>query len=159
MIKIRAFKEADIPRIVEKQERLNQFHRKFNRRFYAPSRAASVEFSNYIARRRTDNDFMLFVAEESGVVIGFVMGWIRFRPPLYELRKVGYLSNIFVDEAARGRGIGGRLYRRLENWFKTMDVDFVETTAYAGNTETLEVFRSYGLKDLSVTFYKELRGK
>jgi GNAT superfamily N-acetyltransferase len=159
MIKIRAFAAADIPLIVEKQRQLNQLHRQLNRRFYAPSKAASVEFSSYIARRLKDKDFKIFVAEESGLVIGYVMGWVRLRPPLYERRKVGYLANIFVDEAARGGGVGGRLYRRLEKWFKTKDVNFIEATAYAGNSDTLDAFRSYGLRDLSVTFYKEPRGK
>ena len=85
------------------------------------------------------------------------MGWIEQRPPIYRQRTVGYLSNIFVDEACQQQEVGAQLYRTMETWFQENKVDYIEIRVDARNSAAIRSFKKYGLKELSITFYKQLK--
>jgi ribosomal protein S18 acetylase RimI-like enzyme len=52
-------------------------------------------------------DHLLLVAEENGEIIGYVA--IHFIPYLFMGSPEGYISELFVKNAARGKGVGSRL--------------------------------------------------
>ena len=122
--------------------------------YYAPSENAEEEFKDYIEKRSSDTDFKIFLAEEDDVLVGYVMGWIESRPRIYHKRKVGYLSNIYVDETHKRHGIGKNLYHKIEDWFREKHVDFIEIRADVRNSEAMESFKQYGFNALAITFYK-----
>lgn len=132
-------------------------HASIDRDYYTPSAHAAEEFKNYIKKRINDNDFKIFTAKDNGICIGYVMGWIEYRPPLYHKRKIGYLSNIYVDEAHQKRKTGEKLYRTMEGWFRGKEVDFIEIKADARNSAAIKSFKKYGFKELSMTFYKDAK--
>ena len=154
---IRAYTPEDIAALVRHKARLTSQHNALDPDYYAPSPAADEEFGNYLQKRINDADFKVFVAKEGGNCIGYVMGWIEQRPPIYRKRKVGYLSNIFVDEAHQKQEVGAQLYRALETWFQERKVDYIEIRADARNSAAMKSFKKYGFKELSVTFYKDAR--
>lgn len=153
----RKYSERDLDFISEKQNSLSRHHFQFDKEYYEPSNNSIEEFKNYIDKRITDEDFNIIVAESNGKIVGYVMGWIDVRPPIYKIRNVGYLSNIFVDDGERNSGIGKKLYIELEKWFREKDVDYIEIKSDARNNETINKFRNYGFKDLSMTFYKKVK--
>ena len=152
---IRAYTPEDIASLVRHKARLTSQHTALDPDYYAPSPAADEEFGNYLQKRINDADFKVFVAKEGGNCVGYVMGWIEQRPPLYLKRRVGYLSNIFVDEAHQKKQVGAQLYRALETWFQERKVDYIEIRADARNSAAMKSFKKYGFKELSVTFYKD----
>ncbi|MEP7146327.1 MAG: GNAT family N-acetyltransferase [bacterium] len=153
----RKYSEKDIDFISEKQSMLSEHHFQYDKDYYEPSDNSKAEFKNYIAKRITDEDFNIIISESSGKINGYVMGWIDKRPPIYKIRSVGYLSNIFVDNEVRNSGIGKNLYNELENWFLEKNVDYIEIKSDARNTDTINKFRNHGFRDLSITFYKEAK--
>ncbi len=157
LIKIRKYSEKDLDYIVSKQHLLSEYHRQYDEDYYRPSINSKEEFKNYIAKRINDNDFNIILAESNEIIVGYVMGWIESRPPIYDIRKVGYLSNVFVDSGERNSGVGKKLFSEIENWFKSITVDYIEIKSDARNDSTIKKFRSYGFKDLSITFYKKLK--
>jgi ribosomal protein S18 acetylase RimI-like enzyme len=157
MIKVRRARPADIPLIARGQKELNRYHLQYEAGFYAPAPAASKEFQAYLAKKLGDPDFLVLAAEDGAAIAGFALAWVERRPPLYKKRKVGYLSNIYVDEAHRRSGLGTRLYARVEAWFRAKKVDFIQTRAHVRNRATLKTFRRWGLKDLSLTLSKEIK--
>ncbi len=155
MIKIRKYSENDLDFISEKQSLLSEFHFQFDKEYYEPSDNSRQEFKDYIAKRITDENFNILIAESSGKITGYVMGWIDLRPPIYKIRNVGYLSNIFVNSDQRNSGIGKELYNEMEKWFLSKNVDYIEIKSDARNTDTINKFRNHGFRDLSITFYKK----
>lgn len=153
---IKDFQIEDIPLIANQQNLLIQHHLKYDNEYYQISLNSEEEISCYLKKRINDDDFKIYVAENNNKLIGYVMGWITERPPIYEKRKVGYLSNIFVDEIFRNQHIGKLLYQKLEEWFKMNIVDFIEIKADLRNKDTVEAFRHFGFTDLSITFYKKI---
>ena len=57
-----------------------------------------------------------FLAIENGVAIGFIEVTLRNLVDGCRSSPVGYLEGIYVDETARGRGIGQLLLETAENW-------------------------------------------
>ena len=157
MIKVRRARPADIPLIARGQKELNRYHRRYEAGFYAPAPAASKEFEAYLAERLGDPDFLALAAEDGPAIAGYALAWVERRPPLYNKRRVGYLSHIYIDEAHRRSGLGTRLYARVEAWFRTKKVDFIQTRAHVRNRSALKTFRRWGLKDLSLTLSKEIK--
>jgi ribosomal protein S18 acetylase RimI-like enzyme len=151
---IREYTPEDIAAIVLKKSELTRLHTAMDPNYYSPSPDADEEFKKYLDRRVNDADFKIFVAKDDTGCAGYVMGWIEQRPPIYEKRKVGYLSNIFVDEAHQKQAVGEKLYRRIEEWFKHEKVDFIEIRADARNRAAIKSFKKYGFQELSITFYK-----
>jgi len=147
----------DIAAIVLKKSALTGLHAAIDHDYYAPSPGADDEFKKYLEKRITDADFKVLVAKAGGRCVGYVMGWIEQRPPIYRKRTVGYLSNIFVDEACQKQEVGEKLYRGIEAWFAHKKVDFIEIRADARNSAAIRSFKKYGLKELSITFYKQLK--
>lgn len=157
MTTFRKYFENDLDFISEKQSLLSQHHLQFDKRYYEQSNNSNEEFKSYIKKRINDDNFNIIVAESDGNIIGYVMGWIANRPPIYKIRNVGYLSNIFVDDSKRNSGIGKNLFNEIEKWFRNKNVEYVEIKSDARNIDTINKFRNYGFKDLSITFYKIIK--
>ena len=154
MVAIREYTRHDISNITEKKSILTHSHVAIDPVYYAPSANADEEFKEYIEKRINDSNFKIFIAEDDEVLVGYVMGWIEYRPPIYRKRKVGYLSNIYVDETYKRHGIGKKLYLRIESWFREQQIDFIEIKADARNLEAIKSFTQYGFSELSIVFYK-----
>jgi len=152
---IRDYKEDDFDFLSEKQNLLNLFHYELDNDYYRPSSDSKEKYIEYIKSKIDDENFKILIYEIENEIIGYVMGWIMERPPIYSKRKTGYLSNIYVDERFRNEGIGKKLYFSMEQWFIDKAVDFVEIKADTRNIDTINKFRKYGFKDLSMTFYKK----
>jgi ribosomal protein S18 acetylase RimI-like enzyme len=152
---IREYTPEDIAALVRHKAQLTGHHSAIDPQYYAPSPDADQAFGNYLQKMVNDADFKVFVANEGENCVGYVMGWVEQRPPIYRKRKVGYLSNIFVDEAHQKQKVGAQLYRALEQWFQEKNVDFIEIRADARNIAAMQSFKKYGFKELSVTFYKD----
>lgn len=159
MIRIRKARAADVPRIARGQKEMNRFHSRFDKSYYAPSPAAAREFKSYLGRKIKDPDFLILVAEEDGKLLGYVLAWVKRRPPLYKKSRLGYLSNIYVQESHRRSGLGSVLYACLEDWFRKKRVDFIQARVHVSNRTALSTFRKWGLKDLVLTLSKEVGRK
>lgn len=156
MVNVREYILEDIKDIILLQKKLNQHHIEIDAVFYQPSTNASEEFGSYITSRFKDEDFKIYVAEYEDKIVGYIMGWINVRPPIYVRKKVGYLSNVYINPEMRGKGIGGKLVSKLNEWFLSKDVDFIETHADARNINTVSSFKSLGFSELNMVLFKKV---
>lgn len=56
------------------------------------------------------------LAEQDGKLVGYAAGLIQEPPPLFEDDPFVFLSDLYVEPAFRGRGIGGALVERVRGW-------------------------------------------
>jgi len=154
---IRNYNEKDIDSITEDQKSLNAFHLLIDKNYYAASKDFKEEFASFIRGKIKDKNFRIIVAEDKKRIIGYAMGWVELRPPIYLKRKIGYLSNIYVKDHFRNTGMGKRLYFSMEKWFKKKGVAFIELKTNINNSMAIKRFRSYGFTELSIAFYKNIK--
>ena len=91
----------------------------------------------------------LFIAEEKNEIIGYVSGWIEERPPIYSLKKTGYLSNLFIIPQKRKKGIGSNLHKALLGWFKTKKIKYIELTVNAQAKPAYAAWSALGYEEVS----------
>ena len=68
----------------------------------------------------------LFVAESGEDIAGFLAGRVRSLPPYFGGYPVGFISEVFVEESCRDRGIGCELVTRSVSWFKECGIRRIE---------------------------------
>lgn len=114
-----------------------------------PPRQMEIELAQYF-------NWLSFVAEENGELLGFVVGKITIEEDLV-LDKVGHLEELFVTEKARGQKLGQQLLERLLQEFEMQGCRVLRTNAYANNTAALSLYRKYGFIDESIELVKIMR--
>src|ERR1700731_3183292 len=89
--------------------------------------AMEQPFAAWLAWRLGDGSYMGFLAEEGAAVAGGIgLRLIEWPPgPLhpYEDRR-GYILNVFVEPAFRGRGVATQLMLRAEEEFRRLGVTY-----------------------------------
>jgi ribosomal protein S18 acetylase RimI-like enzyme len=97
---------------------------------------------------------ILFVAEKNGEICGFVSGFIISRNPQLSVEVVGKVDNIYVDESARGMGIGTGLLGNLFEYFKNNNVNFYEISCDIQNPDALRLYKKLGFVEQKVMLVK-----
>lgn len=97
---------------------------------------------------------MVFVAYDEDKVVGFITGNIRLSPAFEGGRKIGYGSNLYIDEAYRKHKVGHLLFAALEEWFKEKEVDVIEVVALNENKPGLNLCLKLGYKIDLIRLYK-----
>ena len=108
-----------------------------------------------VARQR---GFVL-VAEESGGVQGFLLGIVEEEDGSYvipEARPYGYVTDLFITEIARGRGVGRALMAEAERRFRDAGLPSIRVTALAANEGACGTYEGLGYQHHAITFIKPL---
>jgi len=91
-------------------------------------------FAAWLGPRIEDGSYFGFVAEDDGAVVaGIGLRLTDWPPsPLHPTREVrGYILNVYVEPAFRGRGLARELMQRAEEEFRRRGVTYVTLHASA----------------------------
>lgn len=86
----------------------------------------------------------VLVSEERDDLIGFLAGRIRSLPAHFGGQQIGYISEIFVADTHRGRGIAGELLSAGIHWFQQREIHRVELSVLPKNYEAREFYLHRG---------------
>jgi GNAT superfamily N-acetyltransferase len=117
------------------------------------------EFFAVLASRVAEKQGRIFIAEDSG---GEPIGWaacfvdeneIYVEP---EVRRYGYVSELYVVEEARGQGIGRALIAKCETHFRTLCLQVMLIGVLAKNTNARRSYLAAGFRPYSEMLQKTL---
>jgi len=120
--------------------------------------ACPEEFLPELLERARMKQGRVFVAEEAGAPIGWAVCYVNqhdtfVRP---EARPYGYVSELYVEEAARGRHVGRKLLNACEDYFRTLKVATVLIGALSANIRAVRAYKSAGYADYDINLRKVL---
>jgi ribosomal protein S18 acetylase RimI-like enzyme len=120
--------------------------------------AAGADYLPQLVDSATRQQGRIFVAEEAGAPIGWAVCYVNQHEPFVkeEERPYGYVSELFVDEAYRGRHVGRDLLTACENHFRTLGLKTVVIGALSQNTRAVNAYRAAGYADYAVNLRKLL---
>ncbi len=126
-----------------------------NRRLDA---AVGEEFLPELVERATAKQGRIFVAEDAEIVLGWAVCYVEqeetyVRP---EERPYGYVAELFVEEAERGRHIGRSLLKCCESHFRSLGLKSVHIGALSPNIRAMNAYRAAGYTDYAVNLRKIL---
>lgn len=89
----------------------------------------------------------VWIAEEKGQPVGFLCGRERVLPGYFGGGSVGFISDVFVAEAHRGRGIGRRLMAAAMDSYRAKNIKRLELQVVAGNPDARRLYLELGWRD------------
>ena len=126
-------------------EQLVAYHQELNEGMPRASLHGGEIYAHNIRDRMNDSHTRVFVAEEDGRVVGYVLGLVVDRvPEMFEPEAGGFLADIFVEEAYRGQGLGTALVTALRGWFHEHGLNYFEWHVTAENESALRFWESLG---------------
>ena len=95
-----------------------------------------------------DRNGQVFVAEASdtGELVGFLLGELQTRPPKTMPGVYGFISDVYVSEAWRQRGVGSALFEEMRLWCAAHKAKAIELYVAEDNPAALAFWQSMGLK-------------
>ncbi len=99
-------------------------------------------------------DYVTFVAEISGEVVGLVGAQIGYS--LEVTGRYGRLTGLVVEERWRGKGIGGSLMARIEDWIRQQGSVIAVLASGPHYAEAHRFYRHLGYEETGIRFVKRL---
>lgn len=113
---------------------------------------AEADKRNREVFRSTDEKQLLLFAEVEGKVLAYsICNYSEKRGKL-----VGYIDELFVQEEARGLGLGRKLMYACIDWMKEHEVTKVTLAAFSFNEKALEFYAKEGFNVYAVSLEKNI---
>ena len=100
-----------------------------------------------------------FIAIENNAVIGLIMGKIREYDKYdyldYKCPKQGEITELIVSKKTRSKG-GQQLMKKLEEYFKSLDCEYILVDIFAYNDNTLKFYHKQGFHPRMITSIKKI---
>ena len=141
---IRELKKADLTEVRAIFRQFVQHHVQYDYMFKKIAEA-DLMWGNYIIDSQKQNEnFKALVADLNGEVVGYCIGFIHEKPPIYEKKLIGEVSNIAVKKGFKRCGIGHQLFDSIKDWFKEHKVDHIETEVATSNPQSMGFWSKVG---------------
>jgi ribosomal protein S18 acetylase RimI-like enzyme len=154
---IRAVEPCDEVAIARLWQALTDYHVQLDPRLPGATPGAAERYASRLLERRDDPLTRTFVAEVGGETVGYVLGAIvDLRPDLFQPLDVGFIADIYVDQAYRGRGIARQLVDAINHWFAAQGVDQTEWQVAAENTAGVRFWEALGGEPVMIRMHMSL---
>lgn len=149
-ISIRTTKSEDNSRILELEKELGDFHKDLDDdEFWIPS---STRIKDCISN---DNAIVL-VAEDAETIVSYCLAIIESQPPEFNSKLYGAIKELMVTNSHRGHGIGEKMVKAIENWFRNKDIYRIEVGVAAPNKMGAVFWQKMGYNPGLVLRHKEI---
>ncbi len=141
-VTIRQAGADDLPAATALWQQLDAYHRSLGLAFPEADNAPQLWAESF---QRTLGRFsFLWLAEQDGTAVGFLMARIKQSPAYLGGKQVGEISDLYVEPAARGEGAAAQLVQAAMQKFTELGVHSVEVQVQAGNDGGLEFWHKHG---------------
>lgn len=107
-----------------------------------------------------ENDGMCFIALENNKVIGLIMGCIfpydEYDYLDYKCPKRGEITELIVSKNARSNGVGNLLMKKMEDYFKSKNCEYIIVDVFAYNHNAYNFYNKKGYHSRMQTLIKKI---
>jgi ribosomal protein S18 acetylase RimI-like enzyme len=112
-----------------------------------------IKFFETHVRSRTK---LALVAEHKGKLIGYLLGGIQKRPPIFKIREQGFVSDLAVTASKRNKGIGTRLMKEFDRWAKKKGLKLITLNVFPKNEPGIKFYKKRGYVPVALVERKTL---
>jgi len=94
---------------------------------------------------------MILIGYDNGRPIAYAICLIKDNILVYALKKYGFISDLYVEERYRGKGLGKELISRIREFFKEKGVKFMSLEVNHNNYGPIKFYKEYGFKEYHKT--------
>ena len=96
----------------------------------------------------SDNSGKCYLMIDGDKVIGLIMGYVRVYDKYdyldYKCPKSGEVSELIVSKRARNSGIGKSLMNKMEQYFKSINCEYIFIDVFGYNKNAIEFYKKQG---------------
>ncbi len=157
-ITIRDAREDDLDGVSDLWEQLAGHHEMLSEDFALTS-DSKRKWSKYLRDRFREISTKLIVAEEDGQIVAFMLCLLQPNYPIFKDKKIGVISDVYVKQERRRKGLAKKMLDVAVAWFKKNKVRTVRLNVAAANLEARAAWRMLGFdpfmiaKNLDVKAY------
>jgi ribosomal protein S18 acetylase RimI-like enzyme len=159
MTEIRPFAASDIPAIKVLLAELQAVEAVFQPRRKSAPEVAAEELWAEGKKMVDEGKGVVLVAEQGGQLIGVGIGYETVSGDLsltLEARRTGYVSDLVVHEAWRGKGVGRDLLNGLLARFRARGLKTARIGAISENVGAIKLYERMGFSQVSVAMERPL---
>lgn len=153
---IRKARESDLGTVVSLWNDLAACHDTLDDRFWARSTDADEKMRAWMAEALSKADRLLLVADQQGIVVGFLHATLRDAPPPMKPRLSGHITDVVVPHEHARQGIGIALVAAAERWFLEQGAENATTTVAVHNQRGRAFWAKNGFSPWTQTMWKRL---
>ena len=161
---IRAMTASDLPAASKLAAKLVEMHHALDPKRFLHLPNAAAGYASYFGTELTSDGVVLVVAErtspgEDEPIVGYAYG--RLEPRSYDelLDACGKLHDVYVDEAARGHGLGERLVREAVRRLTEKGAPRVLLLTAIENETAQQMFEKLGFRTTMLEMTREGEGE
>lgn len=139
-------RRSHIPAIIELWKEFMDFHAALDP-FYARRRHAHIGYGQHVMKSIGSRTKKLFAALDGEKIIGYAYAEIAKYPPVFAVRRFGYISDLYVDPAYRRRGAGRMLFAAVKDWFTGRGIQRIELGVASVNKTAASFWRKIGFAE------------
>jgi len=119
------------------------------------NKGAKKNFQEFIKKCIRSRNALVYVAEDKGNLVAYVLSTIKKNIPVFQIKELGYFADLYVKKKYRGQGISTKFRDLSIDWFKKRKIKYISIMVYPQNTFAHKIYKKWGMFDSHV----ELRGK
>jgi ribosomal protein S18 acetylase RimI-like enzyme len=123
-----------------------EYHKKISALDFEMLDQAWEMWKKYYERHVRSRLRKAIVAEQDGDIVGFLLGEIQKRPPIFTTSRQAYVDSIGVLESKRNQGIGTRMLRAFEKWAKEKGMPYIMLNVVVENVPAIACYEKNGFK-------------
>lgn len=100
----------------------------------------------YMKRILCDGEKHVLVADDSGIVLGYIVMELCNKPPIYPNVEYVEIQAISVSASARRKGIGRKLVEAVTTWCRNQDITQVECGVAVNNPVSRAFWKQMGFQ-------------
>lgn len=134
--------------VLQKNKKLVPYNKRLNN--------AHLIYKKFVAENLTSGKGAVFIAEVDKEVAGYSLIFIKDNIPVFELKRYGYFSDLYVRKEFRRKGISSQLVKRGIKWFKKKGIKHVSIALYSDNEYAHSIYKKWGFFDYHVDMRKKI---
>lgn len=151
MVFIRTADIDDIAEISRMWEEMMDFHCRLDSSCRVSEKASDEFYFHIYNAVASERSHVLVADGGDGETVGYVYGYIPEFHRVIEKGACGHVSNIFVRENCRRKGIGSLLLEGILSWFEGMGIKEFECNTMVCNEVSNAFWESHGFKTCLLT--------
>lgn len=104
------------------------------------------KWAKYLEERFSEISTKLIVAEEEEEIVGFMLCLLSPNIPVYKDRKIGVISDVYVLEERRRKGVAKNMLNHAIKWFEKNKVGSIQLGVAHDNFEARAAWRQVGFE-------------
>jgi len=153
---IRRARLSDVPQIVGLWHGLMDFHIRRTGPALALAPEAERKWAAFARKNIRSRPGLVPVAETGGRIVGYSLYFIKADVPAYTMTTLGHMSDLFVLEGYRGRGIASAFRKEAFRWFRRKGMTCASIVVHSINPHARGVYEGWGFREQHVEMRRRL---